>query len=104
MRFWDTSALVPLLIDEDATSAMRARLGEDPDVVVWMLTSVELLSTIGRLGRTKLAGVHVQEADEIAIEGEASQVILDGETFRACVGKPILLRPARPLSFARIAA
>lgn len=55
MRFWDTSALVPLLIDEDATSAMRARLGEDPDVVVWMLTSVELLSTIGRLGRTSTA-------------------------------------------------
>ena len=61
-------------------------------------------SLVGRLGRTKLAGVHVQEADEIAIEGEQSQVILDGETFRACLGKPIVLRPARPLSFVRIAA
>ena len=61
-------------------------------------------SLVGRLGRTKLAGVHVEEADEIAIEGEASQVILDGETFRAGVGKPILLKPAQPLSFVRIAA
>ena len=61
-------------------------------------------SMMGRLGRTKLAGVHVEEADEIAIEGEASQVILDGETFRAGVGKPILLKPAQPLSFVRIAA
>ena len=61
-------------------------------------------SLMGRLGRTKLAGVHVEEADEIAIEGEASQVILDGETFRAGVGKPILLKPAQPLSFVRIAA
>ena len=51
-------------------------------------------SLVGRLGRTKLAGVHVEEADEISIEGEASQVILDGETFRAGIGKPILLRPA----------
>lgn len=58
----------------------------------------------GRLGRTKLDGVHVEEADEIALEGEASHVILDGETFRAGVGKPILLRPAQPLSFVRIAA
>ena len=58
----------------------------------------------GRLGRTKLAGVHVEEADEIAIEGESSRVILDGETFRAGVGKPILLKPAQPLSFVRIAA
>jgi hypothetical protein len=61
-------------------------------------------SLVGRLGRTKLAGVHVEEADEIAIEGDSSQVILDGETFRAGVGKPILLRPAQPLSFVRIAA
>lgn len=61
-------------------------------------------SLVGRLGRTKLDGVHVEEADEIAIEGEESQVILDGETFRAGPGKPILLRPAQPLSFVRIAA
>ena len=58
----------------------------------------------GKLGRTKLDGVHVEEADEIAIEGEESQVILDGETFRAGPAKPILLRPAAPLSFVRIAA
>jgi len=61
-------------------------------------------SLVGRLGHTKLAGVHVEEADEIEIEGESSQVILDGETFRAGLGKPILLRPAPPLSFVRIAA
>ena len=61
-------------------------------------------SLIGRLGRTKLDGVHVEEADEISIEGDSSQVILDGETFRAGLGKPILLRPAQPLSFVRIAA
>ena len=58
----------------------------------------------GKLGRTKMDGVHVEEADEIAIEGESSRVILDGETFRAGVGKPILLRPANTLSFVRLAA
>ena len=58
----------------------------------------------GRLGRTKLAGVHVEEADEISIDGDSSQVILDGETFRTGIGKPILLRRAEPLSFIRIAA
>ena len=61
-------------------------------------------SLFGKLGHTKLDGVHVEEADEIAIEGEESQVILDGETFRAGPGKPIFLRPAQPLSFVRIAA
>ena len=70
----------------------------------WSLLRAFFASMVGRLGRTKLDGVHVEEADEIEIEGERSQVILDGETFRAGVGKPILLRPAQPLSFIRIAA
>jgi hypothetical protein len=63
-----------------------------------------LASLLGRLGRTKMDGVHVEEADEISIDGDSSQVILDGETFRTGIGKPILLRPAQPLSFVRIAA
>jgi predicted nucleic acid-binding protein len=51
VKFWDTSALVPLVIDEPVTPQMRALLRRDRDVIVWMLTSVELLSTLGRLGR-----------------------------------------------------
>ena len=53
---------------------------------------------------TKSRGVHFEEADEISIEGESSNVILDGETFRAEIGRPILLKPAQPLSFVRLAA
>ena len=63
-----------------------------------------LASLLGKLGRGKLSGVHFQEADEISIEGDSSNVILDGETFRAEIGRPIFLRPAQPLSFVRIAA
>lgn len=51
MKFWDTSALVPLVVDEPATEAVRELLTEDPDVMIWTLTSVELLSALGRLGR-----------------------------------------------------
>lgn len=61
-------------------------------------------SFMGKLGRTRLDGVHLQGSDEISIEGEASDVILDGETFRAEIGRPILLRPTSPLSFVRLAA
>ncbi len=52
----------------------------------------------------KLRGVHFEEVDEISIEGESSNVILDGEMFRAETGKPIRLRPTEPLSFVRLAA
>ena len=52
MRFWDSSALVPLVQDEPASERMRELIQEDPAVIVWMLTSVELLSAIARLERS----------------------------------------------------
>lgn len=58
----------------------------------------------GKLGRQTFSGVHVEEADEISIEGDRSSVILDGEMFQASIGKPIHLSPASPLSFVRLAA
>jgi Diacylglycerol kinase catalytic domain len=61
-------------------------------------------SLAGKLGRSNVRGVHFEEADEITIEGESSNVILDGETFRADTGNPINLRPAQPLAFVKLAA
>ena len=61
-------------------------------------------SLIGKIGKSHVRGVHFEEADEIMIEGESSNVILDGETFRAELGRPITLSPAQPLSFVKLAA
>ena len=58
----------------------------------------------GKLGRSAVRGVHFEETDEITIEGVGSNLILDGETFRAELGRPIDLRPAMPLSFVKLAA
>jgi hypothetical protein len=61
-------------------------------------------SIVGKLGSSKVRGVHFEEADAITIEGESSHVILDGETFRTEMGRPIHLRPALPMSFVKLAA
>jgi hypothetical protein len=61
-------------------------------------------SIAGKLGRSRLRGVHFEEADEISIEGEGSSLILDGEMFHTRIGQPIVLKPAQPLSFVRLAA
>ena len=58
----------------------------------------------GNLGRQRMRGVHFEQADRITIHGESSDVILDGETFRAVPGSPIHLQPAQPLSFVKLAA
>ena len=51
MRYWDTSALVPLFVAERETPRVERWLREDPDVVVWGLTRVELLSALARRRR-----------------------------------------------------
>jgi predicted nucleic acid-binding protein len=51
VRFWDTSALVPLLVAEPESQRADRWLRQDPDVVVWTLTRVELLSALARRRR-----------------------------------------------------
>jgi hypothetical protein len=49
--FWDTSAVVPLLVREAATEPALARLGEDAALAVWWGTGVECSSALARLER-----------------------------------------------------
>jgi predicted nucleic acid-binding protein len=51
MRFWDTSAIVPLLVDETATTATLAEYRQDPEQAVWWATEVECVSALARLER-----------------------------------------------------
>lgn len=51
MRFWDTSALLPLFVYESATEHCQTLLRADPAVVVWEGTSVEMLSALARYRR-----------------------------------------------------
>jgi predicted nucleic acid-binding protein len=51
VRFWDTSALIPLFAAERETGRAERWLREDAEVAVWMLTRVELLSALARRRR-----------------------------------------------------
>jgi hypothetical protein len=48
MKFWDTSALVPLLVTEEATAAAQSLYRSDPVIVVAWTTLVECASAIAR--------------------------------------------------------
>lgn len=54
MRFWDTSALVPLLVAEATTEAVRACHERDRVVVVAWTTVVECASAVARAERDQL--------------------------------------------------
>lgn len=51
MKFWDASAIVPLVMTEPTTGAMQALAQKDPAMLVWWATEVECASAIARLER-----------------------------------------------------
>ena len=51
MKFWDASAIVPLLLKEDATARFQKLAVADAVMLVWWGTEVECASAISRLER-----------------------------------------------------
>src|SRR5262245_30831297 len=51
MRFWDSSAVVPLVCREEQSSRCRRWLQVDPVIIVWAFTVAEVLSALCRKRR-----------------------------------------------------
>ncbi len=54
MKFWDASAIVPLLVAESTTRSLQALANRDSDLLVWWGSQVECASAIARLERGAL--------------------------------------------------
>ncbi|HVE51136.1 MAG TPA: PIN domain-containing protein [Casimicrobiaceae bacterium] len=53
MRFWDASAIVPLLTAQSTSAAASRLWREDSSLVVWWGTAVECVSALTRLARER---------------------------------------------------
>jgi len=51
MRYWDSSALVPLLVDEPASPSILAEYLRDPEQIAWWATGIECVSALVRAER-----------------------------------------------------
>jgi len=51
VRFWDASAIVPLLVAEAATRRLQALAARDSGMLVWWGSEVECVSALARLER-----------------------------------------------------
>ncbi len=70
----------------------------------WTLVRALFATFAGRLGRSRMDGIHLAQGDEIRIAGARPSVILDGELFESVGGKPIVLTSTQPMPFVRLAA
>ena len=61
MRFWDTSALVPLLLEQEATHEVGELLSQDPEIAAWWGTAIECVSAAARLRREERLTVDEEE-------------------------------------------
>ena len=49
MMFWDSSALVPLIVQQTSSDELRKLLGQDSALLCWILSEVEVMSALARL-------------------------------------------------------
>jgi uncharacterized protein len=51
VKFWDASAIVPLLVFETSTRRIQSLAAQDPDLLVWWASPVECVSALARRER-----------------------------------------------------
>jgi uncharacterized protein len=51
VKFWDASAIVPLLVAEESTRRLQALAAKDAAMLVWWGSAVECISALARLER-----------------------------------------------------
>jgi predicted nucleic acid-binding protein len=62
MKFWDSSAIIPLLVQEAMTSTVTEILTDDRHMHVWWATEIECVSSLSRLEREKVPSSIIETA------------------------------------------
>ena len=106
MKFWDTSAWVPLLVREPSTPAVEAVLKEDPDPVVWWGGAVECVSALSAAARDgRLAPQELQTAlSTLRALREFAFEIAPAEEVRSRAMRLLLSHPLRAADALQLAS
>ena len=97
MRFWDSSALVPLVVEQAGSKRADAWMAADSRAAIWTLTAVELSSALwrlvreGRLDDSSARQAEARAADFVA----ASHVVVDIETTKTVAQRLLRVHPLR---------
>ena len=106
MRFWDSSALFPLLVEEPRSALVRQLLDDDPEIVAWWGTPVECGSAVARLRRER----RIDDVDEDRLHDLLARLraawieILPGEEVRLQAMRLLRVHPLRSLDALQLAA
>lgn len=106
MRYWDASALAPLVIAEPTSSRVRAWLEEDPQIATWVWTRVELISAVERRARRAEIDRSQRRAalDRFAALAELWDEVVDPLPVRRKAESLLARHPLRAADAAQLAA
>jgi len=106
VRFWDSSAVVPLVVQQATSADAEGWLAEDAAVVVWSLTIVEVVSALRRLVRDgRMPERAAREAEELAAELVArAHTVTDVERAKALACRLLRVHGLRGADALQLAA
>ena len=106
MRFWDSSALVPLIAAEPARQPLLDRLEEDSQILAWWGTSVEIASALARLERESKLRAEEVSAGYAALRtlSEGWHEIVPTDAIRRMAERLLRVHPLRAADSLQLAA
>ena len=106
MNFWDTSAIVPLCVQEPTSALVRDVLIEDEGIVVWWGTRTECISALVRQVREgNLTPLDERNARHVLYTLTQSWAeVLPSEALRSTAERLVALHPLRAADALQLAA
>jgi predicted nucleic acid-binding protein len=105
LRFWDSSAIVALLVDEARSADARALLDEDDAVAVWWAADVECVSALARLERAGAPAATIAEClGRLKAVADGWIVVLPSEEIRESAKRLLRVHPLRAPDALQLAA
>ena len=106
MKFWDSSAVVPLLVVEQQRDELLALLQRDPRMLVWWGTPVECTAALARREREGAlsvadAGAALERLRDVAVTW---QEILPSDAVRSTAQRLLRVHPLRAADSLQLAA
>lgn len=106
MSFWDSSAVVPLLVAQAASSHVLPWVAADDAIVVWTLTPVEVVSALRRLVREQGLdeGAALLAETRLAEIIRTAHVVVDVEPVKSLAVRLLRLHPLRAFGALQLGA
>jgi uncharacterized protein len=106
VKFWDASAIIPLVADEPTRESLLEVLEEDSEILAWWGTTVEIASALARREREKLLSAEEVEIALAAVGqlADSWHEIVPSTSVRRTAERLLRVHPLRAADSLQLAA